>query len=205
MRNTSFSSAKRDAVSMAKKRQQTFDVRRTIRGNHYASVSTDPIIEGHIHVATVHCDGRINMVVADLVKMELDKIIPTKKVYTLKEVIEELEAMMRYTRKQLDDWKTRFEANPCYALDWSARAFADAAMLDLLTTYLDWVKGTSDMDPEEFLKRVVTTLDKEIDRVASRIPSSTSVTSNLMENEKRSQSCKLRDEFARFAGMPRRF
>lgn len=112
---------------------------------------------------------------------------------------------------QLSNWKEKFETNPAYALDWSHDAFQNAAKLEILLGYRDWAVRKEQnpsgqcMTGQEWLTAAVEEIEKDIDRRTYRANRSTSITSNLIEEERRIALCRVRDTLAYLAGMPRRF
>lgn len=97
----------------------------------------------------------------------------------------------------LAKFQERLGTNPVYAFEWGEDAVRAAVCLDTLAMLenaatFDLSTLETPRTEEEQVNAIYQHFDDEADRMAKRVPSSTSVMSNFTENHKRAYYCEVR-------------
>lgn len=116
--------------------------------------------------------------------------------------VEGLKDTVEYNKKDLAAFATSLADDPTYALSWSFKMFDVAADLKLAQEMLNTVEFQTEKEggemteelAEKMLKWVKSQLTDEIVRAARYVPSSTSVTSNLMEAQTTAAKARMLDK-----------
>lgn len=111
---------------------------------------------------------------------------------TLDDAVRNLTANKSGHEAATADWSTKFSANPAYALQWGDTMFERAATLELCNQVLAFLTGEVNPGYEgDRVECVVKEFERDILRMASRVESSTSQCSNLMENHRRKAKAEM--------------
>lgn len=116
--------------------------------------------------------------------------------------VDGLKDTVEYNKKELAAFATSLADDPTYALSWSFKMFDVAADLKLAQETLNTIEFQTEKEggvmteemAEKLLKWVKQTLTDEIVRAARYVPSSTSVTSNLMEAQTTAAKARMLDK-----------
>jgi hypothetical protein len=90
------------------------------------------------------------------------------------------------------EWTPKLLADPDYELAWSDALFDEAAELKYIKMYLPWFKGEVNPDfAGDRLEQAILELSRDLDSKARSRASSTSATSNRMEDARRVALAKM--------------
>lgn len=113
---------------------------------------------------------------------------------TLETIIVSLTHDVEWHKNQLDDFADRLKVDPCYELSWSDSKFDLAAEYKVYGDYLKFLNGeVNSAFNGDRLATTIEELTRDVRQLAAQNPSSTSVTSNRMENALRVAKVKLLD------------
>lgn len=106
-----------------------------------------------------------------------------------------LEKDMAKRQRQMDEWKEKFSADPCFALEWSDSIFEHATSWEVALLVFETIyKRDEGIEFKASFNRVIEWLNKEVLRMA-RFPSmSTSLTSNLVNLRKAQAYAEMLDK-----------
>lgn len=103
-----------------------------------------------------------------------------------------LESDKQSAQKRLQEWATKFEKNPAYALEWSFATFDNAAEFEVTTMVINYItERPIDFTFEKVVEEIVKALRREVLQKARSPDHSTSTPSNLMSLSINSQKVKM--------------
>lgn len=117
---------------------------------------------------------------------------------TNEHIIRNLEHTVNRAKTEIDEWADKVKENPLYHLSWGNEIYLEAAKLKVGQEALAFLKAEVNPDFEgDRIAVIREEWTQDVLRLASRIPSSTSQSSNMAENaERAAKAVLLRDFFS---------
>lgn len=116
---------------------------------------------------------------------------------TVEHILRNLDNVIERNEREIASWTERLKLNPTYELGWMNDIFVVAAEVKFAREAAAFLRG--EINPEFTGDRIETIREewtRDVLYEATKVPSSTSATANLMENAERAAKAKLlRDYF----------